>query len=334
MSIRYRPMRPSDVRECMGIIAAHPLVPARYGTSLADLGPVWLRLLASEGFAAAAVVEEEAAGKTRIPAVGASVFLSDDFLRELKAHPHFWIGPELLRRMKRGPSPLLSAKQVCEANSRGGLNVAVWQGSLRVEDNQRTEVWSALTAAFLEYHRGFLLKEIVLQAESREHLLGMRNTGTFFWNAADRAYGALPEGNLDEIVTRPHVSGLTREMALEQPGSWGGSLFVLHRPPQFGFNRSEQRLLLAALDGGTDSQLSDRLGISVDAVRKSWRSIYARVAARPAKLIAANSPVAGDDGTAERGKEKKHHLLAYLHEHPEELRPVSRKLLNAAKSHS
>ena len=60
MSIRYRPMRPNDVRECMGIIAAHPLVSARYGTSLADLGPdVWLRLLASEGLASAAVVEEK-----------------------------------------------------------------------------------------------------------------------------------------------------------------------------------------------------------------------------------------------------------------------------------
>ncbi len=332
MSIRYRPMRLNDVRECIGILAAHPLVSARYGTSLADLGPVWLRLLASEGLASAAAVEEEAAGKTRIPALGVSAFVSDEFLRELKASPHFWIGPELLRRIGRGQSPLLSAKQVSEANSRGGLNVAVWHGSLRAEDNQRTEVWSALTAAFLEYHCGFLLKEIVVQAESREHLLGMRNTGTFFWNAADRAYGPFPDGNLDEIVTRPHVSGLTREMALEQPGSWGGSLFVLHRPPQFGFNRSEQRLLLAALEGGTDGQLSDRLGISVDAVRKSWRSIYARVAACSGRLIAENSPAAGDDGTGERGKEKKHHLLAYLHEHPEELRPVSRKLLSTANS--
>ena len=40
--------------------------------------------------------------------------------------------------------------------------------------------------------------------------------------------------------------------------------------------------------------------------------------------------MAAGDGTGERGKEKKHHLLAYLHKHPEELRPVSRKLLNTA----
>ena len=44
------------------------------------------------------------------------------------------------------------------------------------------------------------------------------------------------------------------------------------------------------------------------------------------------NPASGGEGTGERGKEKKHHLLAYLHEHPEELRPVSRKLLNTVNS--
>jgi hypothetical protein len=33
---------------------------------------------------------------------------------------------------------------------------------------------------------------------------------------------------------------------------------------------------------------------------------------------------------SERGKEKKHRLLGYLREHAEELRPVSRKLLQQA----
>jgi len=34
--------------------------------------------------------------------------------------------------------------------------------------------------------------------------------------------------------------------------------------------------------------------------------------------------------TLKRGKEKKRHLLAYLRQHPEELRPFSNKLLKQA----
>ena len=48
-----------------------------------------------------------------------------------------------------------------------------------------------------------------------------------------------------------------------------GSLFV-YRPPQFGFSRAEQRLLLAALHGGTDRELSGDLGISLATVKKTW----------------------------------------------------------------
>jgi hypothetical protein len=60
--------------------------------------------------------------------VGVSVFVQDDFLSEMKQPPHFWLGPELIRRMTQGESPLLSGKQLREANSCGGLNLLVWEG--------------------------------------------------------------------------------------------------------------------------------------------------------------------------------------------------------------
>src|SRR5579872_614602 len=102
-------------------------------------------------------------------------------------------------------------------------------------------------AAFLEYHRGYFLKELVAHGESAEHLFGMRKTGGYLWNAEAGRYCDFWEDDLNQIIMRPHVAGLTREMALADPGSWIGSLFV-YRPPQFGFNRSEQRLLLSALN--------------------------------------------------------------------------------------
>ena len=95
-------------------------------------------------------------------------------------------------------------------------------------------------------------------------------------------------------------------------------------PPRLGLSLSEQRLLLAAGDGATDEELSDRLGISIHAVKMRWRMVYDRVAACLLDL----ADISGVDGeTRGRGKEKKHRVLEYIRKHPEELRPVSRKLL-------
>ncbi|HEY1865951.1 MAG TPA: hypothetical protein VGG55_02680, partial [Candidatus Acidoferrales bacterium] len=122
------------------------------------------------------------------------------------------------------------------------------------------------------------------------------------------------------------IVGITRELEFERLGSWVGSLFDYH-PPMFGFSPSEQRLLLCALDGemGTDQELCEKLRISLTTVKKMWLSIYDRVAEGMPEWIPDHARA--DMGPPERGKEKRRRLLAYLREHPEELRPVSRKHL-------
>jgi hypothetical protein len=120
----------------------------------------------------------------------------------------------------------------------------------------------------------------------------------------------------------PRDFGVTRELALAHPGSWVGSLFICDRP-QIGFSLSEQRLLRAAIAlGGTDEEISDHTGISLFAVKKTWRSIYDRVQACFPQLLSTDAD--GLNMAQGRGKEKKQHVLAYLREHPEELRPFSR----------
>lgn len=89
-----------------------------------------------------------------------------------------------------------------------------------------------------------------------------------------------------------------------------------------GFNRSEQRLLSCALPGATDEQLTEMLEVSLPAIKKMWISIYHRVENCLPELI--SDPLPGDTPASGRGKEKRRRLLAYLREHPEELRPISR----------
>jgi DNA-binding NarL/FixJ family response regulator len=86
----------------------------------------------------------------------------------------------------------------------------------------------------------------------------------------------------------------------------------------------------AALTGGTDGEIANSMGISRFTVKTTWRAIYDRVALRQPDLVPDRSH---EDGQAHaRGKQKKQRLLDYLREHPEELRPVSRKLLQQASA--
>ena len=318
-------MRPQDVPDCVEMIAAHPIVGPRYGSAISHLRPAWLRLLSSDGFCSTAIIEEVVEGaRSRILGIGVSVVLSDDFLRELKTPPFFWMGPELAKRVARGDdSALLTQRQIREANSFGGLNLAIWQGFVRAEDSNRAEFWSELMEVFLDNHRGFLFKEIVIQGESPVHLEALGHTGGLLLGR-DGRYGDFEGIGAQQLVREPHIVGITRELALQQFGSWISSLFR-YQPPRFGFTSREQRLLLAALVGGTDEELSALLNTSLSAVKKTWRSVYDRVAARSPELIPSNSQPDGD--VSKRGRDKKQHLIAYLREHPEELRPVSRSVL-------
>ncbi len=333
MSIRHRPLRRQDVRECVEMIAAHPMVSPRYGNAISHLSPAWLRLLSSDGFCSTSVIEEDVeGGRSRVLGLGVSVVVSDSFLRELKTPPFFWAGAELARRVAGGDdSALLSQKQIGEANSCDGLNLLIWQAAVRAEDAKRAEIWSELMTVFLDNHRGFLVKEIVVQGESPEHLEGLRHSGGFLFGR-DGRYGNFQGVDFQHLAREPHLVGITREIAMQQFGSWISALFH-YEPPRFGFSRGEQRLLLAALAGGTDEELSEQIDISLSSVKKTWRSIYERVAACQPELLSRNS--SQDMETFKRGRDKKQHLIAYLREHPEELRPVSRKLLrvSAASGH-
>ena len=117
---------------------------------------------------------------------------------------------------------------------------------------------------------------------------------------------------------RPHVLGNTRELAERQIGSWISTIFR-HEPPRLGLTRKQQRLLTTAMNGDTDAELAEELGVSVAAVKKSWRDIYDRVH----DCIPGLFPSEGSYGQLdkERGKAKKHRLLSYVREHPQGTSP-------------
>ena len=325
MQLRQRPMQPGDIRECVDIIANHPVVGPRYGATIERLPEAWLRLLECEAKVSVVVCAGEGS-REQICFSGVSAFVQDDFLREMKTPPHFWLGPELTRRITRGESPVLTGKQLREANSRGGLNLVCWELCIRPEYEAHGEVHRHMMSVFIQEHRGYLWKELISgQSWSPDHLDFILKTGGLLWDPLAGSYTSTLRTDPSEIVSKPHILGITRERELKRQAgwesSWVGALFD-YNPPLLGLNRSEQRLLACALPGPTDEQLAATLGASLPAVKKMWISIYRRVEECLPDLFPTLLP--SDIPASGRGREKRRHLLAYLREHPEELRPVSR----------
>jgi len=319
-------MRPEDVSKCVEGVAAHPVLGPRYGALIKHL-PAAIHSVLGRDCLSTAVFEEFQGSTTRFLGVGMAVLVSDDFLRELKSTPLFWFGPELVKRIAGGTSPLLSDAQVRDANSTDGLNLVVWHNTILPNDMASPELATPSMSAFEQHWRGYRLREVVGQADTLEHFYGMRTAGGLYLRRIENRYGDFPEVTAHNFSSEPRNVGMSRDLALSHGhgASWLGTLFVYYSPPQFCFNRSEQRLLSSALDGGTDEELGDALDISVSAVKKTWRMIYDRVAACQPELAPTKSE--SEEWTQDRGKQKKQRLLAYLRKHPEELRPVSRKLL-------
>ncbi len=333
MQLRHRPMQPADIPECVDIVANHPVIGPRYGRAIGHLGEAWLRLLQREAKLANVVYAGEGS-RAPICFVGVTVMVRDDFLREMKTPPHFWVGPELTRRIMKGESPLLTGKQLREANSRGGLNLVCWEAGFRPEYEGHGEVLRAMMSGFIQEHRGFLWKEVIsAQSWSADHLDFVLKTGGHLWDPLAGGYTSTLRIDPREIVSQPHVLGKTRDLELRRQGDWGGSwvgaLFDYH-PPMLGLNRSEQRLLSCALPGATDEELAETLGTSLSTVKKIWVSIYRRVESCLPELISDSLP--SETPASGRGREKRRRVLAYLREHPEELRPISRELVSAAPS--
>ena len=108
----------------------------------------------------------------------------------------------------------------------------------------------------------------------------------------------------EDFVRTPHGSPISR-------------LFMFY-PPVLGFTTAEREILELALEGLTNEQIAAQLGVSVSAIKDRWNRIYARADCQVPRLKHDNL-----DGDATRGSERRRTILAYVQDHPEELRPYS-----------
>jgi hypothetical protein len=211
-----------------------------------------------------------------------------------------------------------------------------WEACFHPEYETQSEAQSFMMSLFMENHRGYLWRELIAaQCYTPGQVEFAVRTGAYLWDPHAGGYTSKLRSDPSELIAKPHVLGLTRDLELKRQDDWGvswvGALFH-HSPPILGLDPSEQRLLTCALPGVTDEQLAATLGISVAVVKKRWVSIYRGLKDRLPDLV-PNS-FQPDTSMASRGKEKRRRLLAYLREHPEELRPTLRSRPQNSTDHS
>src|SRR5260370_35057100 len=103
MALRFRPMRREDIPECVEIVRAHPILGPRHGNSMGDLSAVCLSLLGREAFRAVVFEDAKDSQVLRVGA-GVSVFVSYDFLADLKNPPCSWMCPDRIDLLVSGVS--------------------------------------------------------------------------------------------------------------------------------------------------------------------------------------------------------------------------------------
>jgi hypothetical protein len=299
------------------MVVARDFVPAAYRYAphvRAALPAIWSELLRG-GQLNTAVVEDPARhDDERVRGVGLSVFVTDDFADSVLRAPKPYLNSRLHEMILAGRSPILSHGDMAKANTNGGLTLLPLHFATASVDFSDAVVMRTLTAAqdlFRLTHAGYRIKRIIKEVVDINLRRFMQSTGMLlvsdYLDTPDAA--RLREIGLHE---RPYLLGIDHA---ELPVGSPMSMIFVAEEVRFRFSPAEQRVLLCALMHETDEEISADLGLSLDTLRKHWRSIYERVLfAEP--LFFPDQPTGSG-----RGPGKRRHLLRHLFLHMHELRP-------------
>ena len=286
------------------------------GPQLSDADAVrgCAQLLASDAMMGVLIDTFPSIGMRALVAVGGGAFVSRAFIETERANPRPGLMDRVLRSVLEGRSVALTRGEIAAANAGEGLNIAVilrhWRPGL--SGALQREVRRHLMEKFLQDIRGFRMREVLAEARDEAELaLGL--AGGF--RLRNQAPGAPALDS--ERPSGPFVIGITREEGFESEGSVLSLLFH-YSPPRLGFTPSQQRMLTEAIQHRTDAEIARVLGVSLSAVKKSWAGIFEKGSAI---LDEDQGTAANPTVRATRGVQKRHILLTYLREHPEELRP-------------
>lgn len=208
----------------------------------------------------------------------------------------------VMRAAIEGREPFLSPKKIAKVNARAELHLLNFFGNVDALDLRKPEIANFYEVSNRGYHLlhfGYAFRAMWVEVCPRHHVEELQNQGMHIERELK-----LPSGPIATLMC------LTREKALANPYSRRSGYFF-PPAPRFGFSPGEQSLLEWTMLGLADNDIAAKVHVSMDAIKKRWRSIYAKVANVDPELLA----------TADSGAAQRRELLTYLEVHLEEVRP-------------
>jgi hypothetical protein len=298
----WRPVRDIDLQACLD------LEPRHIGVELVGRQKAlaaWRWMLRSPAFEGAVFELETPDGGCEIVGFGAAAFVLSSFANDEVENPQPRLNARIVASIVNQCPVLPDYAQLREENTNSQLQLVVlssiWKSPL--DADEMGEGIALMGSVFVRHFIGYRISRILYEAIGENEVKVHDATGVSRFVCK---YG-------DDRA----LSNITRESAFSLTGSSVSTLFV-DRLPVLRLTEADQRLLHAALDELTDEDLAQRLNVHVGRVKKRWSKIFERIAGiRP--NILSDCHDSSDFRT--RGKQKRHRVLAYIREHPEELRP-------------
>ncbi|MBV9233288.1 MAG: hypothetical protein JO030_04540 [Candidatus Eremiobacteraeota bacterium] len=307
MGLILREPDAGDFDQCIALLQSPwPCDPSNYD----DLRAMWRHII--ESGCGATVVALDPMAPSRVIAFGFAVFVADERAQEYQQCRTPLLARRILKEWIAGRQPFLNADEVARANAGSGLNLLVTHYGRRI-DSGPYENYEAARFMLSGWNLRSFTAEVCFdpQRDDREY---SRFLG---FDILEYPGDAIRRANIP-YERRPLIWAANRQQHDWRHQYGATLLFASFAPPRLKLSPLEQHLLRLAFDGVTDRTIADNLGISVATVKKHFRRVYDRVAdAGVLEGLMAEAPPDGDS----RGREMRRHLLNYLRDHPEELRP-------------
>jgi hypothetical protein len=300
--MNWREAREADLLECLDIEPRHrgdEIVGREQALA------IWKELLRTRAFHSCVI--ECASLPGRILGFGASVFVTADFATREIENPKPGVNDRLFAGIANGEPVVRAEADLYNTGVDAPLDDMTLYGSWVdgvLSTEQLNEVQMLLASVFVELHAGYRHNRLFNECVGRAQCEFVGSSGV--WRTV-KEYAECDR----------QLSVMTRKDAFSVSGSIAASLFQYHEPI-LGLRDSQKHLLAEALTRRSDSELAKRMNLSPATVKKRWQSLFERVADTHPELLPLDDIA---DGTPSRGPQKRHRILAYVHSHPQELRP-------------
>ncbi len=307
-----RPIGKAELEECLF------LQPARIGAERIGMKRAlraWTTILSDGHACVASLVEKMTLGSNEIVGFGLAVFVSSSFADAMLADPQPGLNSRIIESIDAGRSVIPSYRYLQTANAAATLDHVVMYSTEKLSSLNSNElglVRNCLARTYFESLVGYRLRRMLYEIVDEyefEKLKGYRGIRIVKRLSVPNLPGVPPVWTGNRALCEA-----TAESVSDDPASVAARLFLDRTAPILEFTPSQKKLLAAALRGAENADLAHGLCRTPAAVKRTWTGIFEKCARHYPALLPTTEG-------ALRGQQKRHKVMAYIREHPEELRP-------------